>query len=171
MPPILVKFLLSASLLMAVAIGAFFYGRGTGIDIAQSEISQYEKTASDLNAALATAGAKTDVQVVTKYVTVKAENDKIVYVNRDIVRDGVVPEQFTLSMGFIYTYNQTVLGLEADPALAADPTPSGVKDIEALDYMMKNVGTGKNSENLALRLQEWVAQKKADVEKINKEQE
>lgn len=158
-------FILAA--ILALFGATYYVGYSKGANISAVEIAKYEGKVKDLNAQLKTAQGKTDVQVVTKYL----DRDKIitntVVKTRTVVEQNVV-EQFTLSKGWIYAYNQSVLGLAVDPELAADATPSTTSEMRALaDTIVPNNGNALSTAAQLEALQEWVRETEKNFEKVN----
>lgn len=122
---------------LAALAGLYYVGYNKGLNVSAVEIAKYEGEVSKLNEKLATRGGEVRVETVTKYLQGETIAGETVYRTRTVVKT-VVPEQYTLSKGWVYAYNQSVLGVETDPALAADATPSDVTDKEALEVITDN---------------------------------
>jgi hypothetical protein len=146
----------------------WYIGYTKGSNISKVEIAKYEGRVNKLNADLATAHGKVDVRVVTEYKDRVNTIDHTVYQTRDVIRTKVVP-QFNFSKGWVYAYNQSVLGLPVDPTLASDASPSPTSDLVALlDTLVPNNGIClANSAQLAALQQTILEREAADV-KINK---
>jgi hypothetical protein len=126
---------------LAAVIGACVYiyhqGKSAGIDIANTKIARYEKKIEDLNIELAKKEIIVREKVITEYHTREIVRTQVEYKNRDIIHT-VVPEQYRLSKGWVYAHDQSALGLEINPSLAADPTPSNISDRNALNTVTEN---------------------------------
>lgn len=148
--------------ILAALIGSTAYvSYQKGLNVSKVEIQAYQTKVKDLNTKLATAQGKVDVKVVTEYKDRVAYVNRVVYKTRDVIRDSV-PEQFTLSRGWIYAYNQSVRGLELDPALASDKTPSTVSEMRALaDTIAPNNGICLANKAQLDSLQQWVTETEA----------
>lgn len=161
-------FILAA--ILALFGATWYVGYSKGANISEVKIAQYEGKINKLNADLKTAQGKTDVKVVTKYLDREKVITNTVYKTRTIVEQSV-PEQFTLSKGWVYAYNQSVLGLDVDAELAADPTPSTVSEMRALaDTIIPNNGKALTTAERLKALQEWVAETEKNFEKVNSAQ-
>jgi len=102
-----------------------------GLNVSRVEIGKYESNVNRILAAAQKIQRQVDVRVVTQYKDRVNTIDRIVYKTRTVV-ETTVPEQFNLSRGWIYAYNQSVQGLELDPAKASDKTASTVSEMRAL---------------------------------------
>ena len=142
--------------LLALFASVYFIGYTKGENISKVAISQYETKVQKLNGELATAQGKVDVQIVTKYVDKISYIDRVAYKTKTVVEKSV-PEQFNLSKGWIYAYNQSVLGLDVDPSLASDPTPSSVSEMRALaDTIIPNNSKYHTTTAKLEALQSWI---------------
>lgn len=122
---------------LAALAGLYYVGYNKGLNVSEVAIAQYETKVSKLNEKLATKGGEVRVETVTKYLKGETVAGQTVYRTRTVVQT-VVPEQYTLSKGWVYAYNQSVLGAETDPVLAGDATPSDVTDKQALEVITDN---------------------------------
>lgn len=143
------------ALLSVGSIAVYSKGYSAGEAVSAQVISTYETKIRDLSADLAKKQNTVTRDVVTKYVDKVIYRDRIVYKNRDVVITSV-PEQYTLSRGWVYAHNQSALGLPIDPALAADATPSETTDKEALSTIDKNNAEAIANADRLDALQEWV---------------
>lgn len=154
------KLIAGAAVLVAlvIAVGAAHHiGYTKGSARSDLEISRYEKQVSDLNIELKNSQGKVTERIVTEYVPRVVERTRVVTRNVEVIKE-VVPEQWVLSKGWIYAYNQTILGEPIDPALAANEEPSGVYDSTALDVIGQNNGIANANHDQLVTLQEWVRQ-------------
>lgn len=160
---------ISTLLLFASIIGStYFVAYNKGLNVSKLEISKYENKVLELNNKLTTAQAKVDVRVVTEYKDRVNVIDRIVYVNRNVIKT-VVPEQFNLSRGWVYAYNQSVQGLEIDPVLASDATPSTTSEMIALaDTIIPNNGICLSNAAKLSALQDLVKQREAAKNEVTK---
>lgn len=170
--PILAKLGIAFGILalFAATIGSTYYvAYNKGLNVSAVEIQKYKTKVSDLTNKLTTAQGKVDVQVVTKYLegltkVVEKEGKTITVVKE------VVPEQFKFSKGWVYSYNQSVLGADVDPALAADTSPSSISDAKVLiDTIIPN--NYKSRRNIAKldSLQEWIVNTEKSREEVTNE--
>ena len=153
-------------LLLFAAVG--YIGYTKGINVSKVEIAKYEGRVQALNAKVAQANAQVDVKVVTEYKDRVHNIDHTVYETRDIIRNKVA-QQFVLSRGWVYAYNQSVLGLALDPALAADKTPSTTSELMALsETLAPNNGVCLANQAQLDALQKAITEREAADAKINK---
>jgi hypothetical protein len=151
-------------LLIAFA-SVYYIGYTKGENLSKIAISQYETKVQKLNADLANAQGKVDIQIITKYKDRVIYIDRVEYKTRTIVEQAI-PEQYYLSKGWVYAYNQSILGLDPDPMLASDDSPSGITDKQALveTIIPNNFKSHQNAATLE-GLQNWVI----ESEKARKE--
>ena len=139
-------FILAA--ILALFGATYYVGYSRGTNISKVEIAEYEGKVATLDAKVRDAQGKVNVETVTRYLQGETVAGQTVYRTRTIV-EKTVPEQFTFSNGWIYTYNQSVQGLETDENFASDPTPSGVTDKQALKTIVDNNASSlKNARQL-----------------------
>lgn len=165
------KFKVGIIVLLIIAalggIGKFIYDQGysKGVNVAAYQISRYELASVKLKNKLATAQASVDTRVITQY------RDRVEYVDRvktktqTVVRESV-PEQFKLSKGWVYAYNQSVAGAEPDAFKASDPDPSNTSDRSGLLAITANNGICLANQAQLDSLQQWVRETEASRKEI-----
>ena len=139
-------------------------GKTKGEAISKVEIAKYEGKIDKLNAEVAKKQVVTNTKVITRYLTKTNEIEKVVYRNRDVIHN-VVPEKYYLTKGWLYAYNQSVLGLPIDSVLAANGEDSGIVDALGLEKINENNGKCLATREQTLGLQSWVKDTKANYEK------
>lgn len=155
------------AILVAIVGSTAYFSYQRGLGVSALEIQKYQTESKKLQKKLAQAQTKVDVRVVTEYKDRIAYVDRVVYKTRDVIRDNV-PEQFTLSRGWIYAYNQSVLGLEPDPEKAANKEPSTVSEMRALaDTIAPNNGICIANKVRLDSLQQWVRETNETRNNIN----
>ena len=159
--------LLAGAALMA---GVFFYGYMKGSAYADAELARFGQKNAELVADLEKKNTEITTQVVTEYVdrvqTIKEKE----YVYRDIAQN-VVPSQFTMSNGWVYTHDASARADNADPARASDETSSGIADTTALVGILGNYSRCQQNAEQLRQLQQWIALNKDAVEKAKAEAE
>ncbi len=125
--------------LLAVGGGLYYVGYTKGANVSKVEISKYEKKVSDLNTKLKTATGKVDIREVTVYKDKLIYQDRVVTKNHEVIKYQV-PEQFKVSQGWIYAYNQSIAGLPIDPEKAKDDRASWASDRSVLGFVADNNG-------------------------------
>ena len=139
-----------------------------GLNVSKVEIQKYQTKVAQLQSKLDQKQGTTDVKIVTEYKDRVAYVDRVVYKTRDVIRDNVVP-QFKLSKGWIYSYNQSVQGLEVDPVLAANGSAASVSDVDALaDTIVPNNGVCLANKAQLDKLQQWVRETEANRAEVTK---
>ena len=152
-----------------IVLGAFIYGYTKGISVGNHKLELFEAKSKaqyeQLMSAYEKAKNNVNEKVVKEYV------DRIIYVtkwrtkNVEVVK--LVPSNCELSTGWVQVHNSSAEGRDADSTAAADGTPSGVKDTDALETVVDNYGTcAANAEKLKA-WQKWYTDSQAEIEKLN----
>ena len=162
---ILIGIIFAIMLTAVVSTGFIYYNKG--VNQAKVELQKFEKKKARVETKLVTKAAEVDTKVVIKYIKKVEQVDKVVEKNIEVIK--LVPYRFNLSKGWLYTYNQSVLGLEVDPVLASDSTESLVADNEALKIITENNGIFFKVKAQADALIEFTKEREALYESINKE--
>ncbi len=141
---------------LAFAGGALYQiGLNKGKTESKIAILEYEKKSADLQKRLDEAAGKVTTKIVTEYVDRVVTRERIVYRNNDIIVE-VVPETFNLTKGWIYAYNQTLLGKEIDPKIALNPEESKVTDRQGLTVIANNNAICVANADQLSALQAWI---------------
>ena len=150
--------------ILAALGGMYYVAYNKGLNVAAVEIAQYEGKVNKLQAEVNEKVGKVKVETVTRYLKGETVAGETVYRTRTVVEQSV-PEQFTFSNGWIYTYNQSVKGEETNSTLASDATSSGVSDKQALVTIVANNAISHRNERRLDTLTGYLVQ----MEKINEE--
>lgn len=154
------KLFVGLGILVALAIAlaaAYYVGYGKGKNISTTAISEYQRKVSELERDVKVAQAKVTTEVVTEYVTKVAYQDRIVYRNRDIIRNiPLRPTEQTVSNGFVYTHNRLAGAEPIDSDLANDTRASGVQEPIVLDTIAHNYDVGQKAIIQLESLQKWI---------------
>jgi hypothetical protein len=154
----------------AILVGVFFYGYMKGSAYAEAELARYGQKQAELVADLERKNTEISTQVVTEYVDrVQVVKEKE-YVYRDLAQNAV-PNQFTMSNGWVYTHDASARADNADPARASDETSSGIADTTALVGIIGNYSRCQQNAEQLRQLQQWIALNKEAVEKAKAEAE
>lgn len=152
----------------AIIAGVFFYGYMKGSAYADAELARYGQKQAELVAELERKSSEISTQVVTEYVDrVQVVKEKE-YVYRDLAQNAV-PNQFTMSNGWVYTHDASARADNADPARASDETPSGVTDVGALVGVIGNYSRCQQNAQQLASLQKWILDNKEAVDKAAEE--
>lgn len=154
----------------AMLAGVFFYGYMKGSAYADAELARYGQKQAELVAQLEKKNTEISTQVVTEYVDRVNTIREKEYVYRDLAQT-VVPSQFTMSNGWVYTHDTSARADNADPARASDATPSGITDTTALVGIIGNYSRCQQNAEQLRQLQQWIALNKEAVEKAAAEAE
>lgn len=159
MIPLPYKLLAGAALLA----GVFFYGYTKGSAYAEAELARFGQKNAELAVELEKKNTEISTQVVTEYVDRVNTIREKEYVYRDIAQT-VVPNQCTMSNGWVYTHDASARADDADPARASDAAASGVEDNTALLTIISNHATYQAVAEQLRQLQRWVTENREAVE-------
>jgi hypothetical protein len=155
--------------MMVVTHGsAWFVGYQKGKNISVVAIANYEKSKNKLQADVNKGQGKVNEKTITVYRDRVQVVHDVVYKNRDIIRDNVVSRDSTFSMGWINAHNAAALGFPVNPEAAANKTPSGVKDADALITVAGNYGAAHQCQAQLQGWQNWYADTKKMYEDFAK---
>lgn len=164
MIPLPVKLLAIVSLVA----GVFFYGYMKGSAYAEAELARFGQKNAELAVELEKKNTEITTQVVTEYVDrVQTIRDKE-YVYRDLVQNSV-PNQCTMSNGWVYTHDVSARADDADPTRASDETSSGIEDNTALLTVISNHAIYQQTAEQLRQLQRWITENKEAIEKAAEE--
>lgn len=149
------------AILIALLGSTYFVAYQKGVNVAAAQISRYELASQRLQNSIQNRQTKTDVKIVTEYKDRVAYVDRVVYKTRTIVEQSV-PEQFKLSNGWIYVYNQSVAGNEPRADLASDAAASSFTDKVALQRISENNGICLANKAQLDSLQQWIRETEAN---------
>ena len=153
--------------LLAIMGAIYYVGYTKGENVSRVEIAKYEGKVEKLNADLAKAQGKVYVQIVTQYKDRLQYVDRVITKTRTVVEQSV-PEQFKFSKGWVYSFNQSILGLDVDPKLASNEEASSVSDMRALSRtIIPNNGVCLSNAEQLKALQQWTLDSQAAREKVN----
>lgn len=146
--------------------GAFAAGYKKGTDAGEVMVQQAANEAEQLKIELEKEQANIKERVVTEYQDriVKVKEREVVYQN---AAENTVPGQFTLSNGWVYLHDTSVLGNELNPDLASDDTESTVRDNQALGTVLSNYSICLQNAQQLVSLQSWIIETKASIDQQN----
>jgi hypothetical protein len=167
--PGVVKIGIILGFLVALAgiIGGAYYGGYTkGSARADQEISEFQAKAKANQQVLTETVNTINERVLTKYLTDTQYVDRVVYKNVEVVKE-VVPEQYQLSYGWVYSYNQSTANLPIDPAQASNANPSPVTDRRALTTLLGNNAKFQQNSDQIVALQTYIVELRKTIETLN----
>lgn len=152
--------------LVFVVGGAFAAGYKKGTDAGEVMIQQAANEAEQLKIELEKEQNNIKERVITEYQDriVKVKEREVVYQN---AAENAVPGQFTLSNGWVYLHDTSILGNELNPDLASDDTESTTKDNQALGTVLSNYSVCLQNAQQLVSLQSWILETKASIDKQN----
>ena len=154
----------------ALRAGVFFYGYMKGSAYADAELARFGQKNAELVADLEKKNTEISTEVVTEYVDRVQTIREKEYVYRDLAQSSV-PNQFTMSNGWVYTHDVSARADNADPTRASDATPSGIADTTALVGILGNYSRCQQNAEQLRQLQQWIILNKEAVEKAKAEAE
>ncbi len=97
---------------------------------------------------------KVTEKIVIEYVDRVEEIVKWRTKNVEVIK--LVPSGCELSDGWVSVHDSSAEGRDADPTRAADDTPSGIKDTEALGTIVENYASCHENREQVIALQSWI---------------
>lgn len=154
----------------AMLTGVFFYGYMKGSAYAEAELARFSARAAEQIVELEKEKLEISNRVQVEYVdrvqTIKEKE----YVYVDTAQNAVVG-QHDLSNGWVHTHDASASNDDADPARAADESPSGIIDNQALITIARNYARCEANAEQLRQLQQWITDNKAAVDQANAEAE
>lgn len=152
---------------LALFAGVFFFGYMRGSAAGKAEVAAFAQKATqranDLEKKNNEISNKVQVKYVDRVNTIKEKQ----YVYVDTAKN-VVPRQHDLSNGFVYTHDISATNGNADPTRAADASPSGVADNQALATVVTNYSICQQTKEQLIALQQWIRENQAAIDEVNK---
>ena len=163
---------LPVKLFAAVAIigGAFLYGYMKGSAYAEAELARFSARAAEQVAQLERENLEISNRVQVEYVDRVQTIREKEYVYVDTAQN-TVAGQYDLSNGWVHTHDASASNDDADPARAADESPSGIIDNQALITIARNYSRCEANAEQLRQLQRWIRDNKAAVDRANAEAE
>jgi len=163
---------LKASLLSALIIGytttVYHTGYGFGYDAAKDDLQAAIAKNNELEKKLDDALKNVRVETKTEYIdvikTITQKEKEYVYQTIE-----VVPSLFDLGNGWVYEHDSAAQGSDADARLAADATPSGIKDNQGLRVIVENYAACRENAEQLKALQKFIRESQDRIEKANKQ--
>ncbi len=152
----------------AIVIGTFIYGYMKGSAYAEAELARFSARAAEQVAELERENLEISNRVQIEYVDRIQTIREKEYVYVDTAENTVVG-QYDLSNGWVHTHDASATNDDADPARAADESPSGIIDNQALITIARNYSRCEANAEQLRQLQKWVRDNKAAVDKVNAE--
>lgn len=131
------RFLIGAVVGLAALISAFLYGLSLGKSKSEEAIAKLTAEKAQQQAEYESKISEAKNTIVTQYIDKWHTIKEIKYVNVERAKN-VVPSQYKLSNGWVSTHDSAARATEVDDTAAADSTPSGVRDNQALVTVINN---------------------------------
>jgi len=150
--------------ILIVAVGSYFYGNHVGSMKSKVEIANYVDQRDKALIAIQALQGKTNVRVITKYVT----RTQVIHDNQQHIQDDIknVPDINTvLSAGWLHVYNGSISELSGTTGTASDPTPA-IKATDALSGIAVNNATCLEYKARAEALIEYELQTQANMKAV-----
>ena len=154
----------------AMLAGVFFYGYMKGSAYAEAELARFSARAAEQVAELERENLEISNRVQVEYVDRVQTIREKEYVYVDTAQNTVVG-QYDLSNGWVHTHDASASNDDADPARAADESPSGIIDNQALITIARNYAKCEANAEQLRQLQQWITDNKAAVDRANAEAE
>lgn len=154
----------------AMLAGVFFYGYMKGSAYAEAELARFSARAAEQVAELERENLEISNRVQVEYVDRVQTIREKEYVYVDTAQN-TVAGQYDLSNGWVHTHDASAANDDADPTRAADESPSGIIDNQALITIARNYAKCEANAEQLRQLQQWITDNKAAVDKANAEAE
>lgn len=157
-----------AAAAIAMVVVIYTTGFNAGKKNGELQISNFANAAQAQMQEIQKGQVKVEEKILIKY------NDRIVYRNiqnartQEVIADYVPDRNTELSNGWVFTHDASATGRDAEPARAADDSPSGVTANQALFRVNENYNTCKATRDQLTALQDWIKQTQANIEAENK---
>lgn len=166
--PLPYKIIGGATAAIALIGGTYFYGYTKGTAKAEAELMAFAARSSQQIAELQERNAELSNNVQIQYVDRVNTIREKEYVYRDIAENRVAPK-CELSNGWVHVHDASTGAGDANTTRAADETPSGITDTQALVGIVGNYSRcQQNAQQLAL-LQKWILENKHLADKAAEE--
>jgi hypothetical protein len=156
-----------------IGVFAFGYHKGNahGVKAGDDKVAAYEASHNQVTAKVNEGQVVINDRVTTKYV----DRVKKIYIERGNT-DALIPTipnlndpEYRLPAGWVYTYNVSVKGGNADASRVVDGTSSEVDPNSALRVIARNNYVCRIDQGRLEDLQAWIRESKANVDKANAE--
>lgn len=154
----------------AMLAGVFLYGYMKGSAYAEAELARFSARAAEQVAELERENLEISNRVQVEYVDRVQTIREKEYVYVDTAQN-TVAGQYDLSNGWVHTHDASASNDDADPARAADESPSGIIDNQALITIARNYSRCEANAEQLRQLQQWITDNKAAVDRANAEAE
>ena len=168
MPQIIAyKYLAGAVVSLLALIGAFFFGMHLGkleSDVAIERLKGEKATQqAQYEGQIALERDKIVTKVVDRWHTIKETQ----YVNTEAAKN-VVPSQYELSNGWVSLHDSAARAEKVDGSAAADGTPSGIRDNQALVPIINNYALYHRCQAQVNGLLDLIDKHNATIDQVNK---
>lgn len=167
MPQIPYKFLIGAVGGLLALIGVFFYGMHQGRLESKTAIANLTATKAQQQADYEKKIADAKNNIVTQYVDKWHTIKETQYVNVERVKN-VVPSQYELSNGWVSAHDSAARATEVDSTAAADTTPSGFRDNQALVTVVNNYAKYHSCQAQVNSLLDLIEKHNITIDEINR---
>lgn len=157
------------SLILGLVV-SFLYGVHVGTMKSKVTISDFTATKTEQQAKIQKEVSEKNIQIVTKYVDRWHTIKEIESVNKEYAKN-IVPNQHDLSVGWVSTHNASASSTKVDSTSAANPTPSGVTDNQALETIIDNYSKYHQCSTQLNSVLDVIEAYNNTIDKVNKETE
>lgn len=161
--PRFIPYIIGSIVFVVCVGGAGLWGFMQGSAKARAEIARYERRIAEQNAEIAEQNTILSNVVTAEFVDKLNIIKDTEYVYIEIASD-VVPSQYNLSNGWVYTHDAAATARIPDPTRSADATPSTFRDNQALRTVVRNYSTCQATAAQLEALQKWVRETRAQLE-------
>lgn len=152
-------------LVLGIAGYSYYYGYTSAKTKAEKEAFEKENAAQasiiELQKQLTEAKDKVVIKFIEKTNTITER--KYIYV--DQAKNS--PSKCELSSGWVYLHDSSAKGSIPDPAGSSDANSSGIRDNQALETVVSNYSTCRQTAEQLKALQEWIRENNKIIEGAN----
>lgn len=161
------KYLAGAVVGLLALIGAFFFGKHFGDLESQVAIERLKGEKATQQAQYEGKMSVEKNKIVTQFVDRWHTIKETQYVNNERAKNDV-PSQYVLSNGWVSTHDSAAGATKVDSAAAADDTPSGIRDNQALGTIVNNYAQYHNCQAQVNGLLDLIEKHNQTIDDLNR---
>lgn len=152
--------------ILAIAGSSYYYGYSKAKTKAEHDFLEKENKAQAQIINLQNQLAEAKDKVIIKYINKVKVITERKYIYVDQAKN--TPSKCELSSGWVYLHDSSAKGNLPDASRSSDATSSGIRDNKALETVVSNYSTCRQTSEQLKALQEWIRENKKIIEGNNK---
>jgi hypothetical protein len=171
------KYVAIVGIVLAIAVGSYFYGVHQGDLVSKVAIAQYVQKTTLLQNQLDKALEPQEIQILTKYITkvihdkqTEVDNHAIIQTKvKDVPASNVAADNVSkfLSNGWVSVHDAAASDTTVDSVAAANDTPSTFTAIDALNTVNANYAACNEYREELIDLQTSISTYNLDIIRLN----